>query len=84
VAQSAQEAKKSRQDKRQLNDEDEGRELRVEERRKQRLKQDAIKRAKRRKRMVKMSLAWVGIIFVIFLSATWFSGDLVSWMESFG
>ena len=84
MAQSAQEAKKSRQDKRQLNDEDEGREHRVEERRKQRIKQDAIKRAKRRRRMVKMSLAWVGVIFVTFLGVTWFSGNLVSWMEQFG
>ena len=84
MAQSALEANKSRQDKRQLNDEDEGREHRVEERRKQRIKQDAIKRAKRRRRMVKMSLAWVGVIFVTFLGVTWFSGNLVSWMEQFG
>ena len=84
MAQSALEANKSRQDKRQLNDEDEGREHRVEERRRQRIKQDAIKRAKRRRRMVKMSLAWVGVIFVTFLGVTWFSGNLVSWMEQFG
>lgn len=69
---------------RQLNDEDEGREHRIEERRKQRMKQDAIKRAKRRRRIVKMSLAWVGVIFFLFLGVTWFSGDLVSWMKKYG
>jgi hypothetical protein len=81
VAQSAQEAKKAIKAKRQLDNEDEGREHRIEGRRKQRMKQDAIKRAKRRKRIMKMSAAWVGVIFVIFLAVTWFSGDLIAWMD---
>ena len=84
MVQSAEEAKKSIRAKRQLDDEDEGREHRIEERRKQRIKQDAIKRAKRRRRMVKLSLAWVGVIFVIFFGVTWFSGDLVAWLDKFG
>jgi len=45
------------------------------------MKKDAIKRAKRRKRIMKMSAAWVGVIFVIFLAVTWFSGDLIAWMD---
>ncbi|MBT3550342.1 MAG: hypothetical protein HOO19_13285 [Rhodospirillaceae bacterium] len=81
MAQSAQEAKKAIKAKRQLDNEDEGREHRIEGRRKQRMKQDAIKRAKRRKRIMKMSAAWVGVIFVIFLAVTWFSGDLIAWMD---
>ena len=53
MVQNAEQAKKAIQSKRQLDDEDEGREHRIEERRKQRIKQDALKRAKRRRRMVK-------------------------------
>ncbi|MAF48584.1 MAG: hypothetical protein QGH73_00390 [Rhodospirillales bacterium] len=84
MVQSAEEAKKEIRAKRQLDQEDEGREQRIEVRRQQRLKQEALKRAKRRKRMVKMAAAWVGVIFVLFLVATWFSGDLVAWLHKFG
>lgn len=84
MVQNAEQAKKAIQSKRQLDDEDEGREHRIEERRKQRIKQDALKRAKRRRRMVKMSAAWVGVIFVAFLAVTWFSGDLIAGFDKIG
>lgn len=56
---------------------------RIKVRRDQRLKKEAIRRAQRRKRIFKLAGVWIGLIFIGFFAATWFSADFVSWLESF-
>ena len=64
-----------------LDDEEEGREKRIQLRKQQRLKAEVEKKARKRKRMFKVAGAWIGVIIVGFLVVTWFSKDVVSWFH---
>ncbi|MAF47036.1 MAG: hypothetical protein QGH73_03405 [Rhodospirillales bacterium] len=66
-----------------LDHEAEDRSRRIKIRRQQRLKKEAAARIQKRKRMFKVAIVWVGLIFLGFLAATWFSADFVHWMDSF-
>lgn len=74
---------KLRENRDQLDHEAEDRTRRIKIRRQQRLKKEAAARIQKRKRMLKVATVWVGLIFLGFLAATWFSADFVHWMDSF-
>lgn len=81
LAKRREQQKKRQQEKMLLDDEEEGREKRIQLRKRQRLKADAEKKVRKRKRMFKVAGAWIGVIFVGFMVVTWFSKEFVSWFH---
>ena len=65
----------------QLEDEAVSRQKRIEARKRQRAKQEAAAKAKRRARMVKMSGIWAVLIVAGFVSAAWFSDDFSKMLD---
>jgi hypothetical protein len=65
-----------------LKREADSREGRIKMRREQQAKKDAARRLAKRKRMFKVAGAWLGVIFVGFLAAAWFSPAFINWLHS--
>ena len=67
-----------------LKREAESRENRIKIRREQQRKKELARKLAKRKRMFKVAGLWLGIIFIGFFVAAWFSQSLVTWIHGLG
>jgi hypothetical protein len=65
-----------------LKREADSRDGRIKMRREQQRKKELARKAAKRKRMFKVAGVWLGIIFLGFLAAAWFSPDLIKWLHT--
>ena len=57
------------------------RKRRIEQRKKQKAKAEAARKAQKRNRMAKMAIVWAVVIAGGFMSAAWFSEDFGKWVD---
>lgn len=50
--------------------------------REQQRKKELARKVAKRKRMFKVAGAWLGVIFIGFLAAAWFSPALINWLHT--
>ncbi len=65
-----------------LKREAESRDSRIKIRREQQRKKELARKLAKRKRMFNVAGAWLGVIFIGFLAAAWFSPALINWLHT--
>lgn len=63
-----------------LKREADSRDGRIKMRREQQRKKELARKLAKRKRMFKVAGAWLGVIFIGFLAAAWFSPEVIKWL----